>query len=93
VLGFTGIELQHLLTVEWKLPELLINLMDPAQARSTRVRNVMLAVNLARHSAQGWDFPALADDYVEIGELLRMEPAKVMALVRAAPDEATDNPA
>jgi HD-like signal output (HDOD) protein len=93
VLGFTGIELQHLLTVEWKLPELLINLMDPAQARSTRVRNVMLAVNLARHSAQGWDSPVLADDYVEIGELLRMEPAKVMALVRAAPDEATDNPA
>lgn len=93
VLGFTGMELQRLLTVEWQLPELLMNLMDPAHAHSTRVRNVMLAVRLARHSAQGWDAPPLADDYVEIAELLRMEPAKVMALVKAAPEDgASENP-
>jgi hypothetical protein len=86
VLGFTGMELQRQLTVEWKLPGLLMNLMDPAQAHSTRVRNVMLAVKLARDSAQGWDDAALAEDYGEIAELLRMDPVKVMALVKAAPD-------
>ena len=85
VLGFTGLELQRHLTSEWQLPALLMNLMDPAQAHTVRVRNVMLAVDLARHSAQGWDDAALPDDYREIGNLLRMEPDKVMALVKAGP--------
>ena len=85
VLGFTGLELQRQLTAEWQLPVLLMNLMDPAQAHTVRVRNVMLAVDLARHSAQGWDDAALPDDYREIGNLLRMEPDKVKALVKAGP--------
>lgn len=85
VLGFTGLELQRQLTAEWQLPALLMNLMDPAQAHTVRVRNVMLAVDLARHSAQGWDDAALPDDYREIGNLLRMEPDKVKALVKAGP--------
>ncbi len=85
VLGFTGMELQRQLTTEWQLPALLMNLMDPAQANTIRVRNVMLAVNLARHSALGWDNAALPDDYREIGALLRMEPDKAMALVKAGP--------
>jgi len=90
VLGFTGLELQRQLTIEWQLPALLMNLLDPGQANTTRVRNVMLAVNLARHSAQGWDNAALPDDYREIGTLLRIEPDKVMALIKAgaAPDQA-----
>jgi HD-like signal output (HDOD) protein len=83
VLGFTGTELQRQLAIEWQLPELLLNLMDPAQAKSLRVRNVVLAANLARHSAHGWDNAALPDDYRDIAALLRMEPDKVMALVRA----------
>lgn len=83
VLGFTGMDLQRQLTTEWHLPELLMNLMDPAQARSSRVRNVMLAVNLARHSAQGWHDAALPDDYGQIAELLHMDVGKVMALVRS----------
>jgi len=82
VLGFAGVELQRQLTAEWKLPELLRNLTDPSQANTIRVRNVMLAVNLARHSALGWDNAALPDDYREIGALLRMPPDKVMALVK-----------
>jgi hypothetical protein len=63
-----------------------MNLLDPAQANTTRVRNVMLTVNLARHSAQGWDNAALPDDCREIGALLRMEPDKVMTLVMAGPE-------
>jgi len=85
VLGFAGVDLQRALTIEWRLPELLLNLMDPAQAHSARVRNVTLAANLARHSAHGWDDAALPDDYREIAALLRMEPHRVMAVVGARP--------
>lgn len=90
VLGFSGTDLQRQLAIEWRLPELLLNLMDPAQAKSTRVRNVMLAANLARHSAQGWDNAALPDDFRDIASLLRMEPDKVRALVGARPVAAHD---
>ena len=85
-LGFTGLELQRQLTVEWRLPELLLDLFDPAEAHSTRVRNVMLAVGLARHSAAGWDDAALPDDYTAIGTLLHMKPDRVRALVMQAAD-------
>ena len=90
VLGFSGTDLQRQLAIEWQLPELLLNLMDPAQAKSIRVRNVMLAANLARHSAQGWDNAALPDDFRDIASLLRMEPDKVRALVKARPVDAHD---
>jgi len=79
------VELQRQLAIDWHLPELLKNLLDPALAKTSRVRNVTLAVNLARHSAQGWDNAALPDDYREIGDLLRMEPERVMALVQTIP--------
>jgi len=85
VLGFTGVELQRQLAIDWHLPELLQNLLDPALTKTSRVRNVTLAVNLARHSAQGWDNAALPDDYRDIGDLLRMEPERVMALVQTTP--------
>lgn len=86
VLGFTGLDLQRHLVVTWRLPELLSKLMDPAQAESSRVRNVMLAVHLARHSAHGWDDAALPDDYSAIAALLHMDPNSVMALVQAGPE-------
>jgi HD-like signal output (HDOD) protein len=85
VLGFTGLEFQRRLTLDWGLPELLQNLTDPVLARSSRVRNVMLAVNLARHSAHGWEDAALPDDYLAIGALLRMEVEGVQRLVRRVP--------
>ncbi|MHB1084618.1 MAG: HDOD domain-containing protein [Thiobacillus sp.] len=85
VLGFAGMDLQRQLTVEWRLPALLMDLMDPAQSQSPLVRNVTLAVRLARHSANGWHDAALPDDFRDIAELLHMEPSKVMALVRTGP--------
>ena len=90
VLGFAGVDLQRQLTTEWLLPELLRNLTDPALSNTTRVRNVVLAANLSRHSAQGWDNAALPDDYRAIAALLRMEPDKVMALVKRPPAIAQD---
>lgn len=85
VLGFAGIDLQRQLTLDWQLPELLLNLMDPKQATFPPVRNVMLAVRLARHSANGWRDAALPDDFHEIAELLHMEAGKVMTLVKTGP--------
>jgi hypothetical protein len=67
------------------LPELLQDLLDSSQADTTRVRNVALAVHLARHSATGWDDAALPDDYRNIGELLRIDRERVKALVGVTP--------
>lgn len=82
VLGFAGIELQQRLAETWHFPELLMRLSDPAHAESPRVRNVLLAVKLARHSANGWHDPALKDDIDAIAGLLHMEPAKVLSMVK-----------
>jgi HD-like signal output (HDOD) protein len=81
VLGFSLLELQKELAIKWKLPELLLTLMNDSNAQLPRVRNVVLAVNLARHSANGWNDAALPDDYTNIGELLRMPAEQVKASV------------
>lgn len=72
-------ELQMVLVRQWHLPELLTTLMDPAQSENPRIRNVMLACNLARHSDNGWDDLALPDDYRAIGELLHLDSPSLMA--------------
>ncbi|OGT03868.1 MAG: metal-dependent hydrolase [Gallionellales bacterium RBG_16_57_15] len=81
VFGFSLVDLQKELAVQWGLPELLLMLMNDSGTKQPRVRIVELAVNLARHSANGWDDAALPDDYKDIGELLRMSAAQVMAMV------------
>jgi HD-like signal output (HDOD) protein len=81
VLGFKGIDLQSVLVNQWNLPQLLKDMMDPALAENSRVKNVKLAINLARHSANGWDDAALPDDYKDIGALLRIKPEDVQTLV------------
>jgi HD-like signal output (HDOD) protein len=83
VFGFALADLQKALVQKWELPELLLTLMDDANATQPRVRNVQLAVNLARHSANGWDDAALPDDYKDIGELLRAPAEQVMLMVGA----------
>lgn len=81
ILGFALPDLQRELARQWELPKLLLTLMNDASAMQPRVRNVLLAVNLARHSTHGWDDPALPDDYKDIGELLRIPPADVMMMI------------
>lgn len=76
-LGFTFLDIQRELCRVWHLPELLQTLIDDTNAEKPRVKNVWLAVRLARHSAHGWDDPALPDDYKEIGELLNLTPEAV----------------
>lgn len=81
MLGFSLLELQRELATQWRLPQLLLTLMNDSSSNQPRVRNVELAVNLARHSANGWDDAALPDDYKDIGELLRMTPEQVMVML------------
>lgn len=74
-------ELQHALMLRWRLPELLVRITDDEHHQNPQVRNVMLAIRLARHSAQGWDNPALPDDLHEIGTLLNLMPEPTLRLV------------
>lgn len=89
IFGFSLSELQSALVIRWSLPKLLITLMDDACANQTRVRNVSLAVNLARHAANGWDDAALPDDYKEIGKLLNLKDEEVMIIVKAEQPQQT----
>lgn len=72
VLNIELADLQQTLMRAWRLPELLIRITDDKQARNAQVRNVLLAIRLARHSARGWENPALPDDYVDTAELLNL---------------------
>ncbi len=83
IFGFTLNQLQLELAVKWKLPQLLITLMDDNCSALQRVRNVTLAVNLARHSANGWDDAALPDDYEDIAKLLHLQAREVMTIIGA----------
>jgi len=83
VLGFTLFRLQSALALKWSLPKLLITLMDGECANQQRVHNVFFAVNLARHSANGWNDAALPDDYTDIGKLLHMQPEEVKVMIGA----------
>lgn len=83
ILGFRVVELQEALVRVFNLPSLLTDLMDEQRAHLPRVRNVQLAVNLARHSAEGWDNAALPDDYKDISQLLHVDIQRVMHIVGA----------
>ncbi len=81
VLGFPVRDLQRELVNRWRLPGLLVTLMEDERSNASRVRAVTLAINLARHSGNGWDDAALPDDYSDIGALLRMPVAEVRAML------------
>lgn len=81
VIGFRLIDLQLAMVKAWHLPELLRVLIDEKHARNPRVTNVALASAVARHSAHGWDDPALPDDYEAIGALLGINADEARARV------------
>lgn len=73
--GIYGIPLYQIklkLAKAWRLPDLLVQLMDHQHIDNPRVRNVKLAVDLARHSTNGWRDAALPDDFKAIRELLHI---------------------
>ena len=66
----------------WRLSALLIRFDDGALAEASQVRNVLLAVRVARHSAQGWDNAALPDDVAAVAALLQLSSASAVKLLR-----------
>jgi HD-like signal output (HDOD) protein len=74
-------DLAHDLLARWHLPELLVRIVDKHSLADPKVRNVNLAVALARHSAHGWDNPALPDDYSALGALLNIPATQARLLV------------
>lgn len=69
-------ELQQALMKNWRLPPILVQISSsqasPQCQTQPQVRNVQLAIRLARHSADGWHNPALPDDVAEIAALLNL---------------------
>lgn len=82
VLNIELCDLQQALMRAWHLPELLIRISDDRHATQSAVRNVLLAVRLARHTAKGWNNAALPDDLNDIAELLNLSPEAALQLVR-----------
>ena len=82
VLGIELSALQQALMKAWRLPALLIRLDDDEHSEASQVRNVLLAVRVARHSAQGWDNAALPDDVAAVGALLQLSSTSARKLLR-----------
>lgn len=82
VLHIELVELEHALMLAWRLPALLVQMTDEQAAyTSLQMRNVQLAIRLARHSTLGWDNIALPDDMQAIAELLNLSVDAVHRLV------------
>jgi HD-like signal output (HDOD) protein len=75
-------DLQQALMKAWALPELLIRITDDRHAEHPSVQNVVLAIRLARHTAEDWDNAAIPDDIVELSELLNLSLAATLKFVR-----------
>lgn len=74
-------DVQQDLMQRWRLPELLVRISGDQASSAAQVRNVQLAIRVARHSAIGWDNPALPDDLVELGHLLNLGVPHVQQLL------------
>ena len=81
VLGIELSDLRQALMKLWRLPELLVRISDGKHPDHPTVRNVVLAVRLARHTMLGWDNAALPDDIDEIAKLLNATPRVALAFV------------
>lgn len=82
VLNVKLLELQQALMKTWRLPDLLIRITDDSHPDYPSVRNVMLAMRLARHTADGWDNAAIPDDVKDIAELLNLSLEATMTFVQ-----------
>ena len=74
-------DLQQALMKSWTLPELLIRISDDRHAEHPAVKNVILAIRLARHTAHGWDNAAIPDDVADIAQLLNLSTSAAHAML------------
>jgi HD-like signal output (HDOD) protein len=86
VFGVTANDIQLALIHAWRLPELLIKMLEESQADNSRVRTITLAANFARHVSLGWNNAALPDDIACLCALLRIPPETVLHRI-GAPEE------
>ncbi len=84
VLGFKLSDLQLALSKSWMLPGMLISFMEKSNTHQRQMQNIVLAINLTRHAANGWDDEALPDDYQAIGQLLHLSVTEVKHIVQVA---------
>lgn len=82
LLNVTLGQLQHALMQAWCLPRLLVQISDDRPSASPQVRNVQLAIRLARHTSQSWDNAAVPDDLKEVAELLQLGAEPTYRLLR-----------
>jgi HD-like signal output (HDOD) protein len=75
VLNVALADLQQSLMKAWRLPELLVRISDDRHAEHPSAKSVMLAIRVARHTAQGWDNAALPDDTRDVAKLLNLSEA------------------
>jgi len=75
-------DIQHVLMKLWRLPEILVRITDDSHAENSQVRNVLLAIRLARHTMHGWDNAALPDDVRDIAGLLHLAVEPTRQLLR-----------
>ncbi len=87
ILGVSSFELQRALCSVWAVPQLLQTLIDDTRTTHPRVRNVILAINLARHSANGWNDAALPDDFIAIERLLGVNRDTLINLLGLTSDQ------
>jgi HD-like signal output (HDOD) protein len=90
VLNVQLCDLEQALMKAWRLPELLRLLTNDRLSTAPRVRNVLLATALARHSQNGWDNAALPDDITALAALLNLAPGSVWGLIRDLDETAVD---
>lgn len=88
IFGLPLYKLKLALAEAWHLPELVVQLLDHRQAENPRVRNVKLAVDLARHSANGWTDPALPDDFRGLRDLLHVNQEALLRHLDVSDDDA-----
>ncbi|MDD5298754.1 MAG: HDOD domain-containing protein [Rhodocyclaceae bacterium] len=86
VFGISANEVQIALGEAWHLPHLLQDLWHGRNSDHPRVRNVALAIDLARHAANGWDDPALPDDFQAIQELLHINRETLLHRLHLTPE-------
>jgi len=81
VLGADLVDVQQTLMRAWRLPELLVRISNDHHDTAPQVRNVVLAIRLARHTKDGWDNAAIPDDVRDISQLLNLRPASTWKLL------------
>jgi HD-like signal output (HDOD) protein len=86
ILNVELLDVQQSLMRAWRLPDLLVRISDDHRDSAPQVRNVLLAIRLARHTKGGWDNAAIPDDVRDIAQLLNLRPEAALRLLHDLDD-------